>query len=125
MSNMFTTICDFAGRAALAVLRLTLGLVKALAWWYVATILGFLALFCVVAILEPFGQTVMVLGGVAFLILAPEFVHLLPGRSPEQGSSSSPEPEGPAPSLPAVQVPEHAPGATSIYRGRLTTLPPG
>jgi hypothetical protein len=116
-------LIDVPAWLALAVLRLILSFLRAVAVFSIAWMVGFMALFCVVAILTPLGETITVLGGVAFLILAPEFAHLLPAVGRPKRQSAVPEPEGRAPSLPAVPVRGHGSGVSEVYRGHLTTLP--
>lgn len=136
---MLTSVLAAAAWLIRGVFRLIISFIKAIAYFYVALLIGGILLFGVIAVLSPLGETVAIGGAVILLVLAPQFwdamgpetmaylrtVFAVPLRSrPQTEPSSSPEAEDPAPSLPAVPAPEHVPGATSIYRGRLTTLPP-
>ena len=73
---MLTTMLDAIEWLIRAVFRLVISFIKAFAYFYLSLMLGFIVLFCVVAVLSPLGETVMVLGGVAFLILAPELLQM-------------------------------------------------
>lgn len=113
-------IVRFVGTFLRKLVFTALDILRFLFWYGV----GMVALVGIAGALRPLGDTVTVGLLVAFLILAPEFVHLLPGLTRRTRPSASPEVADPVPSLPAVPTPAHEPGATSIYRGRLTTLPP-
>lgn len=99
--------------------------IKAIAYFYATMVLAVLLLIGIASALEPFGQFVMVGGLVLVMYLGPELIaEWRPQVSSPQHEPGSALPD-PVPSPPAVQAPAHETAAREVYRGRLTTLPPG
>jgi hypothetical protein len=121
---MITTMLDAIEWLIRGVFRLIISFIKTLLVFWAVTGLSILLLVGAAEALRPLGNFTTL--AVLFVIALAAREGLLSPRGlfPERRSSSSPEAEDQAPSLPALPIPEHVPGATSIYRGRLTTLPP-
>ncbi len=100
-------------------------LVRDIAKFSLAMMGAFLVLFCVVSLAEPLGDFGALAVLVGFMFIFPALVEGWSRRPAPQSSASGSEQLGQALSLPDGPIPERARGVTEVYRGDLTTLPPG